>query len=79
MDAACPAARKPSTLLSGISATISIAGGMYLCAERIEKFFGTPASSTAAVATAVVSNPLAKNTTSSSGWAFASSTAWAGE
>ena len=38
--AACPAARKPSTRVSGISATISITGGMYLCAERTEKFGG---------------------------------------
>ena len=75
MAAAWPAARKPSTLLSGISATISIAGGMYLWAESTEKFAGTPAVITAAVATAVVSNPLAKKTTSSPGRASASSTA----
>ena len=40
-----------------------------------EKFGGTPASSTAAVATAVVSKPVAKNTTSSV-VARARSTAW---
>ena len=66
MVAACPAARKPSTRLPGISATISITGGMYLCAERTEKFCGGPRRISAAVATAVVSKPVAKNTTSSS-------------
>ena len=40
-----------------------MAAGTYLCAERIEKFGGGPASATAAVATAVVSKPLAKKTT----------------
>ncbi len=63
--AAWPAARNPSTRDSGISATISITGGMYLCADRTEKFRGGSARITAAVATAVVSNPVAKNTTSS--------------
>ena len=76
MVAAWPAARKPSTRVSGISATISITGGMYLCAESTEKFGGGSASSTAAVATAVVSKPVAKKTTSSS-VARASSTACA--
>jgi len=65
MAAAWPAARKPSTRLPGISATISMTGGMYLCADSTVKFGGGSASTTAAVATAVVSNPLAKNTTSS--------------
>ena len=46
----------------GISATISITGGMYLCAESTEKFGGRPARIAAAVATAVVSKPVAKNT-----------------
>jgi hypothetical protein len=65
--AAWPAARNPSTRVSGISATISMAGGMYLCADRIEKFFGSRGErTTAAVATAVVSNPVAKKTTSRS-------------
>ena len=50
--------------VSGISATISMTGGMYLCADRIEKFFGISPRTTAAVVTAVVSNPVAKNTTS---------------
>lgn len=63
--AAWPAARNPSTRVSGISATISMTGGMYLCAESTEKLAGGSASTTAAVATAVVSNPLAKKTTSS--------------
>jgi hypothetical protein len=61
--AACPAARNPSTRVSGISATISMTGGMYLCAERTEKFSGTGPRTTAAVATAVVSKPVAKKTT----------------
>ena len=69
MMAAWPAARNPSMRVPGISATISIAAGTYLCAERTEKFFGTPASSAAAVATAVVSKPVAKKTTSSRGLA----------
>ena len=38
--AAWPAARKPSTCVSGISATISITGGMYLWAESTERFVG---------------------------------------
>ena len=38
MVAACPAARNPSTRVSGISATISMTGGMYLCAESTKKF-----------------------------------------
>ena len=59
----------------GISVTISITGGMYLCAESTEKFFGGPCSSADAVATAVVSKPVAKKTTSSS-VCFASSMAW---
>jgi hypothetical protein len=59
-----------------MAATTSMAGGMYLCAGRIEKFGGTPPSTAAAVATAVVSNPVAKNTTSRSGRARASSSAW---
>ncbi len=48
----------------GISATISITGGMYLCAESTEKFGGGSPRSTAAVATAVVSKPVAKKTIS---------------
>jgi len=55
--AAWPAARNPSTREPGISATISITGGIYLCAERTEKFGGGSLRITAAVATAVVSNP----------------------
>ena len=50
----------------GISATISITGGMYLCAESTEKLGGGSPRRTAAVATAVVSKPVAKKTTSSS-------------
>ena len=49
---------------SGSPATTSIAGSTYLCAESTEKFSGTPASNAAAVVTAVVSKPHAKNTTS---------------
>ncbi len=64
--AAWPAARKPSMRVIGISATISITGGMYLCAESTEKFGGGSSRITAAVATAVVSKPLAKKTISSS-------------
>ncbi len=64
--AACPAARNPSTRVCGICATSSIAGGTYLCADRIEKFLGRSCCKTiAAVATAVVSKPVAKKTTSS--------------
>ncbi len=73
--AAWPAARKPSTRVSGISATISITGGMYLWAESTEKLAGGSSRSTAAVATAVVSKPLAKKTISSS-VSRARSTAW---
>ena len=73
--AAWPAARNPSTVVSGISATISMTGGMYLCAERIERFSGNPFRTMAAVATAVVSKPVAKNTTGSLRRS-ASSTAW---
>src|ERR1051326_980497 len=73
--AAWPAARNPSTRDSGISATISITGGMYLCAERTEKFFGGSSTMTAAVATAVVSKPVAKKTTCSSGCCRAGSPA----
>jgi hypothetical protein len=51
--------------VAGISATISITGGMYLWAESTEKLGGGSATITAAVATAVVSKPLAKKTTSS--------------
>jgi hypothetical protein len=76
MVAAWPAARKPSMRVSGISATISITGGMYLCADSTEKFAGGSSSSTAAVATAVVSKPDAKKTSSSVSVA-ASSAAWA--
>ena len=49
---------------------------MYLCAESTEKFAGSSRSSTAAVATAVVSKPVAKKTTGSSGSATARSTAF---
>ena len=66
MVAACPAARNPSTRVPGISATISMTGGMYLWAESTEKLGGGPRRMTAAVATAVVSKPEAKKTTSSS-------------
>ena len=66
MVAACPAARNPSTASPGVAATTSIAGGMYLCAERIERLSGSPFRTIAAVATAVVSKPVAKNTTGSS-------------
>ena len=59
-----PAARNPSTRVSGISATLCMTGGMYLCAERMERFGGISPRTTAAVVTAVVSNPVAKNTTS---------------
>ncbi len=52
-----------------------MAGGTYLCADRTEKFVGGLAKRIAAVATAVVSKPDAKNTTGSS-VARASSTAW---
>ena len=52
-----------------IDATTSIAAGTYLCTERIEKFGGTAESAIAAVATAVVSKPLPRNTTSSEGCA----------
>ena len=76
--AAWPAARKPSIFVSGRAATISIAGGTYLCADRMEKFFGRSVRATAAVATAVVSNPVAKNTTSSR-VSRARSTAWVTE
>ena len=48
---------------------------MYLCAESTEKLSGTPRAITAAVATAVVSKPLAKKTSSSRGSLEASSTA----
>ncbi len=61
--------------VSGISATISMTGGMYLWADRTEKLGGGSASSTAAVATAVVSKPEAKKTISSS-VCRARSTAW---
>jgi hypothetical protein len=64
--AAWPAARNPSTRVPGISATISITGGMNLCAESTDRFGGRPASTTAAVATAVVSKPVPKNTSGSS-------------
>ena len=66
MVAACPAARNPSTRVPGISATISMTGGMYLWAESTEKLGGGSRRMTAAVATAVVSKPEAKKTTSSS-------------
>jgi hypothetical protein len=62
--------------VSGISATISITGGMYLCAESTKKFDGGSWSTAAAVATAVVSKPVAKNTSGSRIWR-ARSTAWA--
>ena len=52
-----------------------MAAGTYLCDESTEKLSGTPARITAAVATAVVSKPLAKKTTCSSGCLFAISTA----
>ena len=76
MVAAWPAAMNPSMLVSFISETTSMAAGTYLWDERTEKFSGTPARSTAAVATAVVSKPLAKKTTCSAGRARAISTAW---
>ena len=76
--AAWPAARKPSIFVSGSAATISIAGGTYLCADRIEKFAGRSDNATAAVATAVVSKPVAKKTTSSV-VSRARSTAWVTE
>jgi hypothetical protein len=76
MMAAWPAATKPSIRVSRLCATTSIAAGTYLCTERIEKFFGGPASATAAVATAVVSKPEAKKTTSSAGRWRAISAAW---
>ncbi len=79
MMAAWPAAMNPSIRLSFDPATRSMAAGTYLCTERIEKFGGSGVSATAAVATAVVSKPEAKNTTSSAGCARASSTAWSTE
>ena len=42
--AAWPAARNPSTRVSGISATISITGGMYLCADSTKKYFTSDGS-----------------------------------
>ena len=77
MAAAWPAARKPSTRVSGISATISMTGGMYLWADRKNRFGGGLPRTTAAVATAVVSNPVAKKTTGSGAASFASATACA--
>ena len=56
-----------------------MAAGTYLCTERMEKLGGRSPSATAAVATAVVSKPEARKTTSSAGWARATSTAWATE
>ena len=61
--------------VSSLSATTFIAAGTYLCTDRIEKFFGGLASATAAVATAVVSKPEPRKTTSSLGCFSASSTA----
>ena len=55
----------PSIRESGISHTISITGGMYLCADSTKKFGGGPARIAAAVVTAVVSNPVAKKTSGS--------------
>ena len=48
-----------------MSVTISITGGMNLCAESTDRFSGGLPRITAAVATAVVSKPAPKNTTGS--------------
>ena len=45
---------------------ISITGGMYLWADRTEKFAGGRSRIAAAVATAVVSKPVAKKTSGAS-------------
>ncbi|MFO0746254.1 MAG: hypothetical protein U1F43_11345 [Myxococcota bacterium] len=50
---------------SGVRATTSMAAGTHLWADSTNRFGGGSSSSTAAVATAVVSKPVAKNTTGS--------------
>ena len=77
----CPGPRNPRTRLPGDCSTAVIAGGTSTCDTSTEKFL-TPSAcarvTASALAGAVVSNPMAKKTTSRSGCAWASFTASSG-
>ena len=78
----CPGRMKPSTSTSPEPSSAASAGGTVLCTERIEKF-GIPSRSASASVPAtsgeVVSNPVAKKTTSREGSLRASASASSGE
>ena len=78
----CPGPMNPSSRRSGDSSS-ALSGGTIVTWEHITEKFSTPSArarfNVSAVEGAVVSNPIAKNTTSRSGFCLAIRSASSGE